>query len=241
MKLTNEQYMALAEMYLMAGQGGKINGLIHNLNNFIHVVDMQLSMLVAKSGSSPKEPLGKFQDKLSRSAGGTAKMVAALHKNGQCAFYSQKSPVQINVAEYIGWLIEFWENDLYFKHKITCEQDTGADDINILVPAFHLTLCLEQGIRNAVEAYQEMDGSRESRIVIRAALQGEGIDLSVSSRTRMPDLDPWLEGSSSKPEHLGMGLPVSAYAAGLLGWKLDLQTGNEEVTFKVSIPKLKPA
>ncbi|MCA1744059.1 MAG: hypothetical protein LC631_08995 [Desulfovibrionales bacterium] len=62
MKLTSKRYMALAEMYLMDGLGRKVNGLIHNLNNQIHVVDMQMSMLVAKAGNTGDQPLAAFEE-----------------------------------------------------------------------------------------------------------------------------------------------------------------------------------
>ncbi|MFN2267905.1 MAG: hypothetical protein ABR533_06480 [Desulfonatronovibrio sp.] len=146
MKLTSKRYMALAEMYLMDGLGRKVNGLIHNLNNQIHVVDMQMSMLVAKAGNTGDQPLAAFEGKLAKSAKGMSRIVKALQNNGQCSFYAQKEPAQINIADFLAWLMQFWENDLFFKHKVSSEVNVKEGSLNLLVSPFHLTVCLEQGI-----------------------------------------------------------------------------------------------
>lgn len=239
MKLTNERYMALAEMYLMDGLGRKVNGLIHNMNNYIHVVDMQMAMLMAKASSSGDQPLSAFESKLSKSAMGMSRIVKALQSNGQCSFYAQKEPAQINIADFLAWLMQFWENDLFFKHKVSSELNLQAEGLNLLLSPFHLTVCLEQGIRNALEAYQEVSSSGENRLMVDVTCPGEGVSIEVSSYTMLPEFDPWEEGSSSKPGHLGMGLPVSLFMARNMGWKIDLHKEGEKTVYSVLMPNSK--
>lgn len=237
MKLTSERYMALAEMYLMDGLGRKVNGLIHNLNNHIHVVDMQMSMLVAKAGSMGDQPLSTFEGKLSKSAKGMSRIVKVLQSNGQCSFYAQKEPAQINVSGFFAWLLQFWENDLFFKHRVVSELNVEDEGLNLLLSPFHLTVCLEQGIRNVLEAYQEIDEPGNNRLLINAAVFGENVNIEILSFTGIPDLNPFQEGSSSKPGHLGMGLPVAAFVARDMGWKVDLYCDGEKTVYSVLIPR----
>ncbi|MFO7727138.1 MAG: hypothetical protein R6X11_02310 [Desulfonatronovibrio sp.] len=239
MKLTDDKYMGLAEMYFWAGMGQRVHGLIHNLNNHIHVVDMQMAMLVARSDSSGEEPLGNYKEKFSRLASGTSRMVDSLQRNGQCSFFAQKSQTQINVKDYLEWILAFWENDLFFKHKVSCELISENHDINIQVPPFHLTLCLDQGIRNALEACQEINPDAEHSMILEADSKDKGINLAITSFTRLPQIDPWGEGTSSKSGHLGMGLPVAAFLARRMGWELDLRYSGDETRFLISIPELK--
>lgn len=241
MKLTDDKYMGLAEMYFWAGIGQRVHGLVHNLNNHIHVVDMQLAMLVARSDSSGDEPLGDYKQKIFRLASGVSRMVDSLHRNGQCSFFAQKSQAQINVKDYLEWILAFWQNDLFFKHKMFCELIIENHDTNLQIPPFHLTLCLDQAIRNALEACQEMNPDAEHKMILEAASKDRGVSLAVNSFTRIPEIDPWSEGASSKPGHLGMGLPVSAFLAGRMGWEIDLQCSGGETRFLISIPEQKSA
>jgi len=236
MELTDDKYMALAEMYFWAGTGKKVKGLIHNLNNHVHVADMYLSMLASRSASSGDQPLAGFKDKLSRAAGATARIVGSLQENGQLTFFSQKNQALINIRDYLEWLLEFWKNDLFFKHEISCELIFENHDINLRVIPYYLTLCLEQGIGNAVEAYQETGLTNKHKLLIYVVSEKKRLDLTVKSFTQVPDLNPWLEGSSSKPGHLGMGLPLSAYLAESMGWHIDLQGGRSETNLLISVP-----
>lgn len=221
----------------MDGLGRKVNGLIHNLNNYIHVVDMQMSMLVAKAGSAGEQPLSSYEGKLSKSAAGMSRIVKALQNNGQCSFYAQKEPAQINIADFLAWLLEFWNNDLFFKHKIFSELNVEAESINLLVSPFHLTVCLEQGIKNVLEAYQEIDEPGNNRLLINADVLDENVNIEILSFTSIPDLNPWEEGSSTKPGHLGMGLPVAAFVANDMGWNVDLHCDGEKTVYSVLIPR----
>lgn len=221
----------------MDGLGRKVSGLIHNLNNYIHVVDMQMAMLVAKAGSSGDQPLAAFESKLSKSAKGMSRIVKALQNNGQCSFYAQKDPAQINIADFLEWLMQFWENDLFFKHKVSCELNVKEVSLNLLVSPFHLTVCLEQGIRNVLEAYQEIDDPDRNRLLISVDVLDENVNIEILSFTGIPDLNPWEEGSSSKPGHLGMGLPVAAFVAKDMGCTIDLHGDGEKTVYSVLIPR----
>ncbi len=240
MKLADSGLMALADTYLWAGMGQKIHGLIHNLNNHAHVMDMQVNMLAAKADSSADEPLKAYEDKLARLANGTASIVENLQKNGRCSFFAQKSQTQINVHDFLSWMVDFWGNDLFFKHHISCRLFHEDQGINLQMPPFYLTLCLEQGIRNVVEACHEMESSKKHRLQIRALPAGNGgVKIILQSSTQVPDLDPWAQGSSSKPGHLGMGLPLAAFLAGRMGWSINLSKGESETGLEIIIPEQK--
>jgi hypothetical protein len=236
MKLTDDKYMALAEMYLFAGIGQKVSGLIHNLNNHVHAADMQLAMLVSKSDSSGDKPLADFKDRLARAAGGTSALAEILNQISWFSFYTQKTETQISIQEYFNWLLKFWDNDLFFKHKISCEPIIESPGWNIKITPFHLTSCLEQAIQNVVEACQGPEAEGAHKMQIRAFAVEKGVSLAVKSFTRFPDLDPWVEGSTSRPGRLGMGLPLCAWLAGRMNWDIKLHRGTAETELIVSIP-----
>ena len=236
MKLNHDKYMALAEMYLFAAVGQKVSGLIHNLNNHVHVADMQLAMLVTKSAASGDKPLADFKDRLTRASGATSMLAEILNQNSRFSFYTQKSEIPFNLPEYLEWLLEFWDNDQFFKHKVSCELIIETPGLHIKTTPFHLTSCLEQAIRNAVEACQESGAEGGYKMQIRAHPFEKGVAVAVKSFTRVPELDPWLEGSSSRPGRLGMGLPVCAWLASRMNWDIKLNRGAAETDFIVSIP-----
>lgn len=236
MKLSDEHYKALADLYVQAGLGAKIHGLIHNLNNHVHVVDMQLAMLMNKADAQDSQPLGAFKDKLERSAGGAGKIVSALQNNGRCSFFAQKEKVQINVLDYTQWLVEFWNNDLFFKHQVNCRLSCGQETKNILVSPFHLSLCLDQAIKNAVESFMDREEAGKHDLVLDIGTHDQAVKLEVSSQGVMPELDPWQEGISTKAGHLGMGLPLAAHAAAAQGWQISLDQQDDRVVFSMIIP-----
>ncbi|MFW5731281.1 MAG: hypothetical protein ACOCV7_06485 [Desulfonatronovibrionaceae bacterium] len=236
MKLSDEKYEALAELYLQAGLGAKIHGLIHNLNNHVHVVDMQLAMLLNKADASGNEPLSFFKDKLQRSAGGAGKIVSALQQNGRCSFFAQKEKVQINVRDYAQWLVEFWNNDLFFKHRVDCRLSCRQESLNLLVSPFHLHLCLDQAIKNAVESFMDHEKVQKHELGVNIHAHARAVKIQVSSQGVLPELDPWQEGISTKAKHLGMGLPLAAHAAGTWGWQISLDQQDDRVVFSMIIP-----
>ncbi len=174
--------------------------------------------------------------KLARLAESSAVMVHSLQKNGQSTIFSQKDQIQINISDYLNWLLEFWNNNLFFKHRISWEGLFENPRINLLLPPFYLTLCLEQGISNAVEAYQESDAPGKHRLLIETCHLDKGVKIIVTSFAPFPDLDPWVEGTSFKPGHLGMGLPVGSFLARKMGWGLDLKRDTSSTDFMILIP-----
>ncbi len=89
-------------------------------------------------------------ERFSRDLSGLAGNV---HTNAEYVYYTRKDPAQVNLGQYLDWMLDFWRNNLHFKHRVNCTVQVESRDMNLDLPSFCLTLCLEQGIRNEVEKF----------------------------------------------------------------------------------------
>ncbi|WP_291322667.1 hypothetical protein [Desulfonatronospira sp.] len=240
MKLSPDKYQALADMYMQAGLGDMFSGSIHNLSNHVQILDMQLNMLNSLLEKDPEDKSSRIFEKvdcLSRELSG---LRSSLRCNSEYSYYTRKEPAQVNVDQYIKWFLAFRRNCLYFKHKILCRPQVERRDINLDLPPFYLTICLDQGIRNALEEFRIKAPEQDNDLVFHAGPAGTGgAVFLIISKTRLQDIDPWEVGSSSKPGHLGMGLPLVEHLCRRLGWQVTLQANEEDTRFQLQIPGMK--
>ena len=238
--MNRDKYPALAEKYMLAGVGEMFSGMLHNLNNHVQILEMQYSMLKSRMESQPQSPVSDYIERIERSSRELSGLAGNVHANAEYVYYTRKDPAQVNLDQYMNWLLEFWRNNLHFKHMVNCSLEVQSRDINLEIPPFCLTLCLEQGIRNAVEDFMVAAPEQERKMALHITSHGKGgAFLQVASQTTLPELDPWEEGSSSKPGHLGLGLSVVEYICSCMGWEADLKSKQDETRFELKIPDRK--
>ncbi len=240
MKMSRDKYPALAEKYMLAGVGEMFYGMLHNLNNHVQVLEMQHSMLESRLESGSQAFSQEYAEKMQRLSREISGLAENMQTNSEHVYYTRKEPAQVNLAQYVDWMLKFWRNNLHFKHRVKCTAQVKSLDINLELPPFCLTLCLEQGIRNAVEDFMLHYPEQDREMVLHTASFGEqGGLLRIVSQSELREPDPWNEGSSNKPGHLGMGLPLVEYICSCMGWEAAIESKNNETCFELKIPEKK--
>ena len=237
MRMSQDKYPALAEKYMLAGVGEMFSGMLHNLNNHVQILEMQHSMLKSRLESGPQTPIQEYAQKIEHFSREITGLAENVHTNAEHVYYTRKDQAQVNMGQYVDWLMNFWRNNPYFKHRVNCTVQVQSRDINLELPPFCLTLCLEQGIRNAVEDYTLLYPDQERSLALHAESSGDkGAFFRIVSQSELREPEPWKEGSSSKPDHLGMGLPVVEYICNCMGWEVELRNKQDEAWFELKIP-----
>ncbi|MFO7818509.1 MAG: GHKL domain-containing protein [Thermodesulfobacteriota bacterium] len=227
--------------YLQNYAGQKIPGITHNLNNYVHILDMQLSLLNSKTQSKPDSPISDYRSRIQKVNENTGNLMHFMQLNSNWSFYSQKERIQTSIPDFIDWLVTFWDNDLYCKHKITIDTELGDNLPNLDLPAYTLTFCMEQPLANAVEACRVKDAEQEQNIAIRAAAQKNGVLFHLTSPTilEVDDKDAWNSGTTSKKGHLGLGLYLVRAVCRDLGWEAKIWEDHEATNYELLIPEKK--
>jgi hypothetical protein len=239
MNFSTEQYPALIRYYLAATCGSKLPGLSHNLNNFVHVLNMQLTLLDSIQARKPDTLLVDQSKKIKKLSQGTQKLAHAIDIMSQRSFYLQEDIVSTSPAEFLSWLHDFWQNDLFFKHNINCHLDCASDVPTLELPAFALTFCVEQPLINAVEAYKLKDPEAKHDLEIKVSAHKKGIELQIISDTNLTLQDPWQPCQTTKSGHLGLGLPLIKFLCSRLNWIATLMEESGKTCFSLSIPENK--
>ncbi|MBT8764049.1 HAMP domain-containing histidine kinase [Desulfohalobiaceae bacterium Ax17] len=239
MNFSPEQQLAFVQYYLDASCGGKLYGLMHNLNNVAHILDMQLALLNSVLTKNPLTTLKDQSKRLGYLNQGSKKLLQALDLNSQRAFYLQQDQVEASPNDFLHWLEAFWQNDLFFKHKVKCQFNLAQNIPVIECPAFALTFCIEHALANAVEAYKQKDPESEHDLVIMVLPYGNGVEFKIISRTKLSVQDPWQPWQTTKPGHLGLGLTLIKFLCSRLNWTASLTGENGDTVFSLKIPDRK--
>ncbi len=127
--------------YSLTGMLG--HGLVHNLNGPLQILSMQMEMMKmdimkyggqagkAGSGDSGAALCREFMDKATERVEQAAEVIGRLETMIQIIGYrgqdeqAEKHARPVDMAEFLNELLEFWNADLYFKHRV---------DKNILIP-----------------------------------------------------------------------------------------------------------
>jgi hypothetical protein len=246
MVINKHNWFALAKHYLQATAGELLSGTIHNINNHLHVLDMQVELLNNKMDSIQAGETQGLEKRLTRLSQASKGISDLIQETGKRQFYLQTESSQVDISEFLHWQYNFWGNNLFFKHHINLELDIASESPSSLqMPPCLLTFCIEQALKNALEA---CTADNAETLELRIAVQPyhSGLSITLFSPTELPQneesssLDPWEPGSSSKPGHLGLGLPLINHCAQAAGWECELSCfAPKQTQFILSIPNLK--
>ncbi len=223
-------------IYLQMYAGMKLPGVTHNLNNYVHILDMQFSLINSKMNSSPETPLSEFGSRMQKINDNTNGLMDFMHINSQWSFYTQKELIQTSVPDFLNWLQRFWTNDLYCKHKTHIDLNISESLPNLELPAYALTFCLEQPLANAVEGCQQKDPEGDHHVTLQAVPENNGIRFNLHSPTEICVDSPWEAGTSTKKGHLGLGLFLLEELCRELNWEPTLNRGNGSTEYQLFIP-----
>jgi signal transduction histidine kinase len=239
MQIEPRDWTALADLYLAANSGGMLPGLAHNLNNCSHVLDLQLELLLNKMCSGTQLP-EELEKRVRRIATASKDLQHILENVGQRLFFTQKDQIQVNMPFFLKWLIAHWKHDLFFKHKVDTEIHVDEACPNLDLPPILLTLCLEEPLKNAIEACRDQDPDGTYDFTLSCTCQGEGIRVEIAAPAGLdPARDPFLPGTSTKEGRLGMGLSLVRHFSTIAGWQASLTPQGNGTRFALEISSIR--
>ncbi|WP_462325899.1 hypothetical protein [Desulfoplanes sp.] len=240
MTRTYEEWIPLARTYLYANAGRQISGMTHNANNFCHVLEMQLELFQGKINRQPDMTAVDLLPKFGRLTQAVSKLTETLRDNEQLNFFTDETVTMIDVRQFVGWVDRFWTNNLFYKHKVANTIVCPETIPTLQLPPFLLTLAIDESLKNAVEACMDKDPAGQHAMSLDVAPHAKGVAFSLTSPTICPaEIDPLDEGTTNKPDHQGLGLPMVKFFADQVGWSVHLATTDESTTFRLEIPEQK--
>jgi hypothetical protein len=233
---------AWAELVLAAlnrNAGQLLPGLGHNLHNYAHAFSMQMEMWSAAMGKTPDLPFSSQQRSLQRMVDMSTSFSRECRILSKRTEYTTLEPVSIHLPSVLDWLPEFWRHNLLFKHHVRFEVTlSGRIPEDITLRPAGLLYALEEGIKNAVESlgsWPQLQG--EFSLALDVAEDNGWIAFALSSPTQLdPSIAPWQAGASTKPGHMGLGLPLLRICCHNLGWQCRLSGDDQTTTLLVAIP-----
>ena len=238
MSRPDDQWVILGQQYLQATAGSFLSGVTHNLNNAVHIVDLQLELLQRKLAGALDR--GQIESRLERMGQASKSMGEQLQHLRHRFFYTQVESTQIDLGQYMEWLDAFWNNNLFYKHNISMTWQVAEEVPNLELRPFFLTLCLEEPLKNAVRACRAANLEGEHTIRVQITPWNSGAAVTLDSREPLPDtLDIWAEGTTSSPGRRGLGLPLVQALGRIAGWETALFPNEDTgARFELKIPEM---
>ncbi|MFP4392976.1 MAG: hypothetical protein ACOC43_06085 [Desulfohalobiaceae bacterium] len=236
--MTEQNPQILIQHYLSQNVGEMLPGLSHNLQNFVHTLKMQLELWEQRSrqagdqmqAHTPKG-LGRLQ-MTSQELGNFCQLMEQRSK------YTALDKSPVDLEGFCCWLRDFWKNNLFFKHQVQLElYSDRISGLNLLLPPYALTMCLEEGLKNAIQACEQDNPEGDFQFKLQIEKNHQAVVLEFLAPSKLPPgLDPWERGSSNKKGHLGLGLFLVQYLCRTLNWSSSLVNHQDQSLFRLQIP-----
>ncbi|MDQ7032422.1 MAG: hypothetical protein Q9M37_06875 [Desulfonauticus sp.] len=218
----------LVFLYLAAREGRLVPGFLHNINNSLHLLKMNFSLL-DRDLSSPKS------EKRLQACKNVIKQFDKLNKiAGDRQFYVNESVQQIYINDFISWLVAYWKNDSFCKHRV--ELDVGGDGLynTITIAPYVLTFCLEEGLINSLEELKDKDGL--FNITFKVTIIDNKVVFELSSPTELKTDKPFMPFLTTKDGHLGFGLYLTQELIKHWDGEVKLYSKESQTIFQISLP-----
>jgi len=249
--LTEREQLLLAqfaERYRHSETGRLVKGIVHNMNNLIHTLSMQIELLKRRmvNLSSIGEP-DKFQQekdrcmvKIDEVAGELARLndlIANIISKGIHDQSQVPGPVDLN--ELLSEELSLRYADMFYKHKVEKQIDLAPG-----LPAvygFHVDYAQALGavIQNGLEA---MDASERRQLHISTSQDNGRVVVSVrDTGCGLPPepqriFEPLFTTKDTANGHAGLGLYLARTLLASYGGEVTAEAGPEGTTVRVSVP-----
>lgn len=214
------------EARLAESAGRKLTGLVHNLNNAAHRVNFQadiLRRLAAKHAETlPPEFVEQLEAKLDEVGEAAREMSGQLGVLRKRDNYAREDAIPLEAGPFLRWLVEFWGNDLYFKHHVDARIELDSPEPAPLAAPGALVALLEAGLAAILDAWRTDQDGGERALVLAASQQGERSVFSILARPRPP-------GIAAQAAALGLPEPPP-------GWALELAEADGAFRIDVDLP-----
>jgi signal transduction histidine kinase len=250
--LTEREELLLAqyiERYRHSEAGRLVKGIVHNMNNLLHTLSMQVELLRRRmvSLASIGEPekfrqekercLGKI-DEVTGELARLNDLIANIISKGIHDQSQEPGPVDLNALLSEELTLRY--ADMFYKHKVEkkIELEPGLPPVY----GFHVDYAQALGaiIQNALEAMEgaerrEMSittAQENGRVVVRVRDSGCGLANANAERI----FEPLFTTKDTANGHAGLGLYLARTLLSAYGGEITATGGAEGATVSISVP-----
>lgn len=233
----NRLLPSLRDFYHNARLGNLIYGIIHNLNGSLQLLNMNLEILERsiKREKLPPSFLLYFEKCLEQMDRLKKSLDIILYK-GEDDQEKEVKPIHLN--ELMEELIQFFRNNLFFKHQVKLNKLLESRLPKISGFSFDFYVGISNIIQNSIEAL-EVSPKKELAIItktenehILVAIKDTGC--GISDRIKPYLFQPFF--TTKKEGHLGLGLYITKKLLEKYGTKFRYHSDKGETTFYLTIP-----
>lgn len=210
--------------------GDMLCGIVHNLNNPTHVLAMQTELFQgALRKDSDHVDAHKLQDNCGRLQHIAEDLKSQIDVLSWRASYLNMSLELVDPVHFGTWFLQFWRNNLFFKHNMTVDLEADPPPPHVLAVPLALLWSIEGPLYAMTSLYG--DSPCEIEFGMRFHIQGiddQGVDFNIlispASQAQQFSLPPLLHEQDIRA------------LARALGWEWQYATRDNLLSLRLIIP-----
>ncbi len=233
----NNLLPALKNFYYYKALGNMMHGIIHNLNGSLQLLTMNMEILEMAFKREKLSPsILPYFEKCMEHIDKIRNSLDIIFPGGENE--KEANPKQIHLNELLEEQLQFFQNNLFFKHQIKVTKVFKPRLPSIMGYLFDFRIAITNLIQNSIEALEE---SSVKELTITTKTENEHIQLDIKDTGCgiSEDIMPYIFKPffTTKPEsHLGLGLYISKSILQPYGIKIQCNSEKEETVFSLKIP-----
>lgn len=227
-----EELLPWLNLYAQALAGQMFPGYLHNLNNPLHLLKMQTSLVLQKLDTTTSaKDLKKHLQQLQLPEKKINELVQIIQYREN--FNSlEKQPLDLN--SFLNWLEAYWQNNLLFKHNVELKVENKV--LNFTTIPLLLNFSLEQALLNALEELEKEPKQVQFFLTIEKETPFLKIILTTPTLLEVENaFEPFI---TSKKNHLGLGLTLVQKLLSLFQGKAEILSQENTTTLTLFIPQV---
>lgn len=226
----NDSELDFAKACCLQTAGGMVNGIVHNLNNPLHALTMQVELFqnaLSKQDLDAARP--KLQDKCLRLQRIGQELKAHLEVLSWRDSYTSAQIELIDPGHYGTWFLQFWRGNLFFKHNISTTLAIEPPPPHVQTVPLAMTWGLEAPLRTLLQLWETESAQGGFLLHLEIGPHRDGI------RIRMH------VAPETKLENAGLSTPIEHEAkvralTTRLGWEWQAGLDAGELTVVMALP-----
>ncbi len=159
--------------------GFMLGGIVHNLNNPTHALAMQSELLAnasRKGGIEPEKLLAKCERLKHVGEDLKSQLDILAWRNA----YASPVAELLDPIHFTGWFLQFWRNNLFFKHSITVDLETDPPPPHVKIIPVALLWLLEEPLQAMTKAFSAQQPTPELGMRFETkGLDQDGVKFSI--------------------------------------------------------------
>jgi len=239
----------LSERYRHSQAGRLVKGIVHNVNNLLHTMSMQVELLkrrlTALEAAGGKEPFetgkAKCQEKVEQITGELARLadlISNIITKGIHDDARDAGPVDLNAL--LGEELAMLHANPFFKHKV----EKRVELTPRLPSAYGYHVDFSQAVSALIDnGLEAMEGSEKRVLTVTTGQRNGSVVMSVtdtgcgiSEENGERIYEPFYTTKGLEAGHAGLGLYIARTLVSSHGGSITHTCGPEGATFEIAIP-----